>query len=147
MKKEEKMSLNYIGSKLSLLDFIHFVFDKEVKKKIKTVGDLFAGTGIVGLSFKKKGFKVIANDIQYYSYIINKKFIGINKILKFHGLDDEVPLLKKYKGKEKILTVLKFLNNLPLKNKGFIRSASKGRSFVLTTTKKFNQYFGKKSKK
>jgi adenine-specific DNA methylase len=26
------MTLNYIGSKLSLLDFIHFIVDKEIKK-------------------------------------------------------------------------------------------------------------------
>ena len=38
-------------------------------------GDLFAGTGIVGQTYKAKGCKVIANDIQYYSYVLNKHFI------------------------------------------------------------------------
>ena len=37
--------------------------------------DLFAGTGVVGKTFKEKGYSVIANDIQYYSYILNKHLI------------------------------------------------------------------------
>ncbi len=37
--------------------------------------DLMAGTGIVGASFKQDGYSVIANDIQYYSYVINKHLI------------------------------------------------------------------------
>lgn len=70
--------MNYIGSKYSLLDFLvttietvtgyqkgdHFVF-----------GDLFAGTGVVGQTYKTRGCKVIANDIQYYSYVLNRHFI------------------------------------------------------------------------
>ena len=52
------MTLNYIGSKLSLLDFIHFIVNKEIKENISVVGDLFAGTGIVGQSFKRKGYKI-----------------------------------------------------------------------------------------
>jgi len=120
MEKEEKMSLNYIGSKLSLLDFIHFVFDKEVKEEIETVGDLFAGTGIVGLSFKRKGFRVIANDIQYYSYVINKKFLGTNEILKFNGLINEILELKNKEGRERILLLISWLNNPKELIKGFI---------------------------
>lgn len=120
MEKGEKMSFNYIGSKFSLLKFIHFVFDKEVNEDIETVGDLFAGTGIVGLSFKKKGFRVVANDIQYYSYVINKKFLNTNNILEFNGLIKEIPRLKIKQGKERILDVLFFLDNLSEKTKGFI---------------------------
>ena len=38
-------------------------------------GDLFAGTGVVGATFKQKGCHVISNDIQFYSYVINKHLI------------------------------------------------------------------------
>ncbi len=120
MEKGEKMSFNYIGSKFSLLKFIHFVFNKEIKEKIETIGDLFAGTGIVGLSFKKRGFGIVANDIQYYSYVINKKFLGTNHLLEFSELIKEIPRLKIKQGKEKILEVLFFLNNLSEKIRGFI---------------------------
>ena len=70
--------MNYIGSKYSLINFLqetiaevtgfgendHFVF-----------ADLFAGTGIVGATYRKRGCTVISNDIQYYSYALNKHYI------------------------------------------------------------------------
>lgn len=40
--------------------------------------DLFAGTGVVSGSFKKQGYSIIANDIQYYSYVISKHMIENN---------------------------------------------------------------------
>lgn len=40
--------------------------------------DLFAGTGVVSGSFKKQGYSIIANDIQYYSYVITKHMIENN---------------------------------------------------------------------
>ncbi|MCK4540265.1 DNA adenine methylase [Candidatus Parcubacteria bacterium] len=55
----------------------------------------FAGTGIVGNYFKKKGYKTIANDIQYYSYVLNKHYIENHKELKFLKLIKILPELKK----------------------------------------------------
>ncbi len=70
--------MNYIGSKYSLIDFLQETV-KGVTGIRKGAGyvfaDLFAGTGIVGQTFKAAGCKVIANDIQYYSYSLNKHFI------------------------------------------------------------------------
>ena len=79
--------MNYIGSKLSLLEFLEESINKVVDKNCDTFCDLFAGTGIVGSYFKRKGYKIIANDIQYYSYVLNRhywksqriKFCKINK--------------------------------------------------------------------
>ena len=70
--------MNYIGSKHSLLDFLQETIEdvtgyKNGKKYI--FADLFAGTGVVGRTFKLKGCKVIANDIQHYSYCLNKHLI------------------------------------------------------------------------
>ena len=70
------MSFNYIGSKKSLIDFINIPLSKIINKNIDkslTLLDGFAGTGIVGSSFKLKynNLKIIANDLEYYSYIIN----------------------------------------------------------------------------
>lgn len=114
------MTLNYIGSKLSLLDFIHFIVDKEINEKISVVGDLFAGTGIVGQSFKRKGYKIVANDIQYYSFVLNKKYLTINDFVKFDGLVEEIPNLLNYEKKGRILKVLNYLNNLKDEKRGFI---------------------------
>lgn len=70
--------MNYIGSKYSLMEFL--------KNTISSVtgytngeglifADLFAGTGVVGSAYKEMGYNVIANDIQYYSYVLNKHLI------------------------------------------------------------------------
>lgn len=70
--------MNYIGSKYSLLDFLETTIEAVTgyKKGDEFIfGDLFAGTGIVGQTYKAKSCKVIANDIQYYSYVLNKHFI------------------------------------------------------------------------
>lgn len=67
--------MNYIGSKLSLIDFLVDSIEQVTNKSKGVFADLFAGTGIVGSTFKKKGFEVLANDIQHYSYVLNKHFI------------------------------------------------------------------------
>ena len=73
--------MNYIGSKYSLIDFlVHSVedFTKFKTFEDKKFCDIFSGTSIVGMEFKKRGCKVIANDIQYYSYVLAKHFIENN---------------------------------------------------------------------
>ena len=70
--------MNYIGSKLKLCqDFIPKTIKSVCGKDLsnKVFCDLFAGTGIVGRTFKTMVKKVIANDIEYYSYVINKNYI------------------------------------------------------------------------
>ena len=67
--------MNYIGSKLSLMDFLTDSIEQVSGLSSGVFADLFAGTGIVGSVFRKKGFEVIANDIQHYSYVLNKHFI------------------------------------------------------------------------
>lgn len=64
--------------------------------------DIFAGTGIVGRTFKNKVKKVISNDIEHYSYILNKNYIE-NKI--------KIPNSE---------SLLNELNSLPLLKNGFI---------------------------
>ncbi|TFZ39160.1 modification methylase [Soehngenia longivitae] len=70
--------MNYIGSKYSLIDFLQDTISQVTGYKNGNgmiFGDLFAGTGIVGATYKQNGWKVIANDIQYYSYILTKHYI------------------------------------------------------------------------
>lgn len=69
--------MNYIGSKYSLMDFLTTTITDVAGSNTegRVFADLFAGTGVVGKTFKEKGFRVIANDIQYYSYVINKHLI------------------------------------------------------------------------
>ena len=70
--------MNYIGSKFKLCqsfipETIKSVCGNDLSKKVFC--DLFAGTGIVGRTFKTITKKVIANDLEYYSYVINKNYI------------------------------------------------------------------------
>ncbi len=70
--------MNYIGSKYSLMDFLKNTIGNVsgfYSGEDHIFADLFAGTGIVGSSYKEMGYYVISNDIQYYSYVLNKHFI------------------------------------------------------------------------
>ncbi|MDO4988617.1 MAG: DNA adenine methylase [Synergistes sp.] len=70
--------MNYIGSKFSLMDFIESKIEDVTGYKNGDeyiFADLFAGTGIVGQRYKAKGCRVLSNDIQFYSYVLNKHYI------------------------------------------------------------------------
>ncbi len=75
--------MNYIGSKRKLSSWIK----EEIKKVVgddlskKVFCDMFAGTGIVGQTFKKDVMRVISNDMEYYSYVLNKNYIGNHEAL------------------------------------------------------------------
>lgn len=111
--------MNYIGSKRSLLEFLEKSIDKVVDKKCSVFCDLFAGTGMVGSYFKKKGFSIIANDIQYYSFVLNKQYIENHDPLEFKQLEKDLPRLKIIDIEKKKDFVCEFLSNLKGLN-GFI---------------------------
>lgn len=96
--------MNYIGSKLKLSSWI----EDEVKKVVghdlsnKVFCDIFAGTGMVGRTFKSDVKKVISNDLEHYSYVLNKNYIENSTCI-----DD----------KEKYINEL---NRLPSLDNGFI---------------------------
>jgi len=130
--------MNYIGSKLSLLNFLEESINKVVDKDCNTFCDLFAGTGIVGRYFKKKGYKIIANDIQYYSYVLNRHYIGNHKELPFSKLTKEILNLKNIETENRKNFVCDYLSKLKGK-KGFIY-----KNYCLTGTKdktEQRQYF------
>jgi adenine-specific DNA-methyltransferase len=82
--------MNYIGSKLSLINFLQDTIQTVTgitNGKGYVFADLFAGTGIVGSTFKQQGYFVIANDIQHYSYILNKHFIENSSPIDTSKLD------------------------------------------------------------
>ena len=71
--------MNYIGSKYSLINFLKSSITKTLEASGETrspaemvFADLFAGTGAVSGAFKQDGYSIIANDVQYYSYVITK---------------------------------------------------------------------------
>lgn len=104
--------MNYIGSKLSLLTFLEESINKVVDKNSRIFCDLFAGTGAVGAYFKKRGYSVISNDLQYYSYVLNKHYIENHRILRFDGLVDIISSLKDVKPSERKDAVCNYLSNI-----------------------------------
>jgi adenine-specific DNA-methyltransferase len=111
--------MNYIGSKLSLLEFLEKSINKVVDKNCHVFCDLFAGTGIVGSYFKKRGYTIIANDIQYYSFVLNKQYIENHESLEFQKLKKIFPKLKNIKIAERKNFICDYLSNLK-GIKGFI---------------------------
>ncbi len=70
--------MNYIGSKLKLSNFIKETVYSVVGQDLSNLVfcDIFAGTGIVGRNFKQEVKKVISNDFEYYSFVLNRNYIG-----------------------------------------------------------------------
>lgn len=83
--------MNYIGSKKSLLPFIEEVVKDQIGNLKRSIFcDLFSGTGIVARHFRQKVEKIIVNDIEYYSYILNRNYIS-----NWYGVScDELPLIQ-----------------------------------------------------
>ena len=102
--------MNYIGSKLSILNYIDDTIQDfaDFSNDDVTFCDIFAGTSSVGKYFKNKGYNVISNDIEYYSFVNAKHFIENNEKITFDKLK-----------KDGIQDVFEYLNNLNDK-KGFI---------------------------
>lgn len=83
----------YLGNKYKLLPFIVDVVDKECRN-IKTVADIFAGTGAVSSAFDKSKV-IITNDLMYSNYICNYAWFGaenyepqkiIDLVIKYNSL-------------------------------------------------------------
>lgn len=107
--------MNYIWSKKSLLEFIEKSISKVVKWKEYRFSDLFAGTWIVWRYFKEKWHSVISNDLQYYSYVINKNYIENHKPLEFKWLFNIIRNLNKVELLNRKDLVIEYLNSLESK--------------------------------
>lgn len=92
--------MNYIGSKHKLSSFIFETVTKICGRDLsnKTFCDLFAGTGIVGRNFKPFVKQVIANDVEYYSYVLNRNYIGNHIAFQYEDFINELNSLNGKKG-------------------------------------------------
>lgn len=104
--------MNYIGSKKSLLNFLEQAILEIVEEEHFTLLDLFAGTGAVGQHFKKLGNQIIANDLQYYSYVLNKNYIENYQYLAFDRLATELTDLQNIELKLRADYVCQYLDTI-----------------------------------
>ncbi len=82
-----RVSLNYIGSKLRLLPFISETIINIVGDTTAfTFAEPFAGTGVVARHFKSKVRHVIVNDIEPYSFVLNRNYIGNHIPFEYQSL-------------------------------------------------------------
>jgi len=84
------VDVNYIGSKYSLLGFLEEGVLGWVDPSCRVFFDVFAGTGVVGWRFKQKGFRVVANDIQYYAYCLNRVRVQCNREPEFSAVAEDL---------------------------------------------------------
>ena len=91
--------MNYIGSKFKLSKFIKSEIEKVVgEMKDRVFCDLFAGTGAIARAFKTESKKIIANDFEYYSYVLNRNYIGNHEEFEWCELVDELDNLEGVEG-------------------------------------------------
>ena len=83
--------MRYIGGKSLLLDNINNVITSEIPE-VSSVVDLLAGSGIVSNNFKSKGYRTISNDYLYFSYVMSRSSIMLNRKPTFKKLGIDNPI-------------------------------------------------------
>lgn len=104
--------MRFIGSKILLLDNIRNVINENIKNA-DVFCDIFSGTSVVANYFKKD-YKIISNDLLYFSYVIQKATIENNKIPQFKNLPKAINPIEYFNN----LTNDK-LEKLPIKDRFF----------------------------
>lgn len=108
--------LRLIGSKYRMLTNISGVIRKE-QISGKTLFDVFSGSASVGRYFKNS-YSIVSNDMLYFSYILQRALITLNKNPTFSSIEMESGSTDP---NHRIYQVLDFLNNLDGED-GFITS-------------------------
>lgn len=91
--------MNYIGSKNKLADFIVKSIENTVGSlNGKVFAEIFGGTGIISRKIKKSVKKVIVNDLEYYSFVLLRNYIGNHKELNLSSFIDELNNIKGTEG-------------------------------------------------
>ena len=75
-----KQLIAYLGNKRSLLGRLQSVFSAlESRRRISVFLDPFAGSGSVSRLARLMGYRVLANDWEFYSYVVNACHLGTEK--------------------------------------------------------------------
>ncbi len=91
--------MNYIGSKYKLTSFIKDTIQSLVGNlHDKIFCEIFAGTGVIARSLKNKVQKIIVNDFEDYSYVLNRNYIGNHIAFPFEELINQLNNLKGFEG-------------------------------------------------
>lgn len=92
-------TLNYIGSKQTLCPILTDIITKEISDlKSLSFLDMFAGTGSVGFRFQEITSTCSANDLEYYSFIINSALLKCPYSVKLQEIIDNCNQLQGING-------------------------------------------------
>jgi len=93
--------VRFIGSKNLLLKNIEYVINQNIKnwQSLETFCDIFSGTTVVSRYFKKY-FKIISNDLLYFSYVLQRCYVQNNSIPSFKKITISEDIIK-YLNKDK----------------------------------------------
>ena len=100
--------MRYIGNKTNLLKNINQVIKDNCDGNEKVFCDLFSGTSSVARFFKNR-YKIISNDILYFSYVLQRATITNN----------EIPDFEKLKNKLNVENVLDYLETINIDRKKY----------------------------
>lgn len=75
----------YLGNKRGLLDAIDAVVQRHCGP-VATICDMFAGTTNVGRYFRRHGMNVLSNDINRFSYVLGRCYLGTSEYPTFQRL-------------------------------------------------------------
>lgn len=100
--------MRYIGNKTNLLKNINKVIKDNCDGNEKVFCDLFSGTSSVARFFKNR-YKIISNDILYFSYVLQRATITNN----------EIPDFEKIKNKLNVENVLDYLETININRKKY----------------------------
>lgn len=103
--------MRYIGGKSLQLDNINNIIKSEIGS-VSSVIDLFAGSGVVSQNFKTLGYRTVSNDFLFFSYVLQRCSIALNKKPRFKELGIDEPI--------KYLNALKFEDSGLSKSECFI---------------------------
>ena len=100
--------MRFIGNKTNLLNDIAQVIKENCDGTEKVFCDIFSGTASVARFFKNR-YKIISNDLLYFSYVLQKGTIENNEIPSFKKLEDRL----------NIHDVFDYLENIDIKQEKF----------------------------
>lgn len=83
--------MRYIGNKENLVADIYSIL-QERNIDGTSFFDVFSGTANVGKFFKKLGYQVYANDLMYYSYVLQQCYLKNNKEPTFDKLLNNIDI-------------------------------------------------------
>jgi len=92
-------TLNYIGSKQTLCPILTKIINEEIPDlNSLSFLDMFAGTGSIGFRFQDLTNNCAANDLEYYSYIINCALVQCSYTDKLQDILNNCNSLEGIKG-------------------------------------------------